>query len=221
MTITKITREDRENRHQSVLALHRALIDVPGLGVGQITEIVPLNDGPEPGIYWQVGIQTRTHGMVHVFEETGDGVRILRRSAWGKSMRASFQAENPDASTLTTALCYVLIGRGTVPIQSRGQMRKVLAAARSNADYTFRIGVAHLLDHPEYVADWAGSEDPDRWEMVETAYRQALAINPKYGGFLPSFRNAGVRMDIMDVYEEAYIERAVDLLSTITFVGRP
>jgi hypothetical protein len=214
-----ITHDDRTNRLEAVRALHRALIDVPGLGVNEIIDIVPLNDTPN-GITWQVGIKTRVHGMVHVYEDnSGEGVRILRRSAWGGSMGTVFMSENPDVSTLTIALCHALIGRGDVPLKSRRQVRDVLNAASRNAEYTFRVGMDYILNHNDHVANWATLDEPDRWDAIEEAY--VAALNLTHNGFLISFRKAGVRLQIMDIYDDAHVERARELLDTITPGKRP
>lgn len=203
------------DRYDAARATHKALVMIEGIGVGEMLGMVAPPVGtkiPIPKLYWQVGIKTGSHGMIHVYEDREEGIRILRRNERG-NMAVFFQSEDCDPRTLSTAICHALIGRGSVPAQSRKQVREVLHAAEMNADYHFREGVRHLLTDPSYISSWADAEGTERWDMIVGAFN--VRMNTRATSFMHTWQNLGVPLAIVDIYEDRYIDRARELLATI------
>lgn len=203
------------DRYESTKATHKALSLIPGIGVGEMLDMIQPPTTVEaitPKLYWQVGIKTGAHGMIHVFEDSEEGIRILRRNERGV-MSVFFQSEDCDTRTLSTAICHALIGRGTIPPQSRRTVRDVLNAARRNAEHHFREGVYYLLSARDSTEWWAISDPSDRWDQIVGAFNQKTGSASL--SFMHTWRTLGVPLVIIDIYEDAYIERAQELLATI------
>lgn len=206
--------DDMVLRFEAAKAVHKAISLIPGMGVGELMELVtpPTVSTAHNGLLWQVGIKTPAFGMVHIFEESDQGVRILKRVD-GVNTTTFFQSDKPDVRTLSVAVTHALIGRGTVPPQSRRTVRDVLNAARRNAEHHFREGVYYLLSARDSTEWWAISDPSDRWDQIVGAFNQKTGSASL--SFMHTWRTLGVPLVVIDIYEDAYIERAQELLATI------
>ncbi len=192
-------------RYDAVHALVKAINDVPGLAELDLTEV-----GEFSSKHWDIAIATRTKGTVTVSEVDG-AVSIHPERGWVTSTSL-----NADPGALSIALTRVLIDRGTVPPRSRKVVRDVLRAAEIDAAYHFREGMHYILTHGEWEFEWTAKDSPERWDLIHRAFLTATNRDSLTSGFLPSFRRYGVPMQIMDIYEDRYIETAMELLGSIT-----
>lgn len=200
-------------RYECAKATYKALALIPGIGVEEIIEMVtPPTTIHHNGLLWQVAIKTRAFGMVHIFEESDEGTRILKR---GDVLNTTtfFQSDNPDVRTLSVAIVHALIGRGDIPPQSRRTVRDVLNAAERNAEYHFREGVKRLLIDGVHEGEWDNLEGPERWDVIVGAFN--AATKSPATAFMHTWRTLGVPLVVVDIYEDRYIERAQQLLATI------
>lgn len=124
-----------------------------------------------------------------------------------------------DPGHVAKMIVSTLTGKTVIPAESRRQVRDVIAAARTNATYHFRVGMNAILDADSLafaIADWAELDDGQRWNVIEESYVSAASVPPQYMGFMPGYRTLGIPMQVRDIYEEAYQVRATELLDTVT-----
>lgn len=166
-------------------------------------------------------ITLATPHFVHEVHSTPNQVVSMRKSTRFFSAIVAeplWAYRKPDPAEIATSIVSTLTGAKIIPPESRRQVRDVLNAARQNAEFHFRVGVSKMLDNGGDIipTEWASLDEPERWEQVESAYLAARQVRPEYHGFMPSWRGLGIPMQVRDIYEEAYIERASMLLATIT-----
>lgn len=143
-----------------------------------------------------------------------NGTTVIHR---GDSQLDSVLLGNPGH--VAKMLISTLTGKTVIPAESRRQVRDVIAAARHNAAYHFRVGMNAMLSANSLafvLADWAELDDAARWDVIEDSYVNAASVPPQYIGFMPGYRVLGIPMQVRDIYEEAYQVRATELLDTIT-----
>lgn len=197
-------RERTTRRLEVVRATHRAISNVPHL-----TNLGPLEETTtESDELWSVHFRT-AKGDLTVVEDEANTVLLLREEM-------VVAVEEPSERVLAEALVSAILGRSTIPPKSREDVRNTLAAARADADFRFREGMAHILTHRDHEAHWGTLDDAERWVAIEEAYIATRETAVKYLGFLPLLRSYGVPMQIMDIYDSEYNERAAELLATIT-----
>jgi hypothetical protein len=167
---------------------------------------------------WRVAFVT-PHHLYEVHSTPDQVVSMSRSTRFYSAIVAEplWTYRKPDPTEIATSIVSTLTGAKIIPPESRRQVRDVLNAAQRNAEFHFRVGVFHLMsEHNANLQYWDQMDDPERWEKIEEAYVTSRKVNPEYHGFMPSWRSLGIPMQVRDIYEEAYIDRAGELLATIT-----
>lgn len=204
----------RSDRASAVAATVTAIARIEGIGVSPDLVTIQELVRDSTSMHWQYMIDTQAHGKVHVFEDA-DGVTILKRID-GQQRKVWFH-EEPVVSVLSRVLTQHLIGRTIIPVASRRQMREVIAAAQGNAAYHFREGMYALLTDPGTIPlSWGTLDESERWEAIYGAYEVDRKVPSGLGGYMPLNRRYGVPLQVLDIYDEAYIERASELMLGIT-----
>jgi hypothetical protein len=194
---------DTAKRLETVKRTVEALNLVPGypnITIEQLDSTLP----------WQVRI-VAPHIRLSVFEER-EGVTIVPIPRDG----GVWMLPSPSRRVLSQGLVAWLTDKPVIPPKSRAEVRGVIRAAEANADYYFRVGMAWIMDHPAHFGKaWAERDDSDQWETIMQAFEASAKPGPMYG-FMPSWRELGIPFQVMDIYDEAHIDRASVLLGSIS-----
>lgn len=177
-------------------------------------------DGVSPvqsdtGDHWSVTIEPDKTRRFIVEPTGGGGVAVRRRNqATGKTETLSVTSLS-DRATLAKATVRAMLGVDYIPIRSRKEMRRTLIVARQDADYYHRVGMAYLrrpFNDGLALAYGAADSDSDRWDVIMQAFAKSKARDTF--GFMWYYRHMRVPMHVFDVYDDAHIERAAELLAS-------
>jgi len=209
------------DRYDTVHRTLQAIRSVPGLlgGVFDL-EHEPQEDHPSWVIQFNrtpilldfqrfVFVQERdgmvTIQIIHRPGKHADGIRV-----------AQWVEVNPPLHVLASAVTGMVTGRTIIPPESRKVVRDVLANAVNDARFHYRIGLDYILSTLDVSERWAVLDDADKWSFIVENYAIASRTKSKHVGYMNSWRALGIPMAVMDIYDDAYTEEAMNLINGIT-----
>lgn len=208
-------------RYDAAVATIRAISQVPGL----FPFYGDLDHPPqEDHLSWvltyeqerghrRLAIQQDAEGKfsVTMSVRTDAGDHILRRTTGG----------TPTVSMLTSSIVLVATGSTHIPPINRKMVRDVLANARTDAEFHYRVGMDYLLTTVGATKTWGNLDEPDKWSVILDSYALASNVRSDMVGYMNSWRKIGVPLTIVDIYDDAYVERASELVAGITRGSTP
>lgn len=118
---------------------------------------------------------------------------------------------NMGVCAFASMLCSFIIGKPSVPMESRSEIKECAKIARRDARYYFRSGMTKLIVNG-FPPTFRDADQQQRWEMILDAHASTIELP---FGTRWYYRSVGVSMDWFDVYDDAHHEEAVELLSTL------
>jgi hypothetical protein len=169
------------------------------------------SSGTESSAFWYIRLVLDSVRAVTIIRQVGGKsakVLIVR------NRRIVSSESDLSGYKLGQAICMAVIGQTWVPIESRNLMRKVIEAATIDADRHFTTGLSQLaLEIPkndEVAQRWFDSDHAERWEMLTERATTAVTVP-----HMEQMRLAQVPMQVMDVYDDTYYDRANQLLGNL------
>lgn len=107
-------------------------------------------------------------------------------------------------------ICEAVWGERYVPVASRRMMRGIVRNASRDADYYLRLARERWAGIPDTIL--RSDDDADAWDQIIQA-ASSEAGHPL--GFMWSYRKADVPMYAFDVYDDAFIGAASNLLEQL------
>ena len=120
--------------------------------------------------------------------------------------------------SLSSIICQLIIGTGEVPMVSRKEHKEWVRVAGEDAAYIFHMGVDYLIGHPstEVANRWNETVSDDRAELFEIIHEAAeKGAGRPLGGHKALWMLAGVVFASNDVYQDAFAERANQLVGSV------
>ncbi len=116
---------------------------------------------------------------------------------------------------LSSFICQLIIGVDSVPMASRKEHKEWVKVATEDANYTFRTGLAAIVNDPDLtVGTWQSSDLADRFAIIHAAAEKTAGRG--LGRHKELWTQSGVIFDSSDVYYDAWYEESVRLMGTIT-----
>lgn len=127
-------------------------------------------------------------------------------------LRRQLDLNEMTRGQMAEIICEEIIGTPYIPLQSRKEVRDLIAVAELDARYTFRLGMQHILSKGLGGNGWAEADDAERWEEVMRAADESAGFTH---GHLVTWRKACVPFFSVNVYDDAFTEVAFGLMETL------
>lgn len=208
-------------RYDAAVATIRAISQVPGLFpfYGDLDH-PPQEDHLSWGLTYEQEHASRTFAITSD-AEGGVDVAMSVNTRDDFVVLAHIEMDNPHVSTLTAAIVLVATGSTHIPPINRKMVRDVLANARTDAEFHYRVGMDYLLTTVGATKTWGNLDEPDKWSVILDSYALASNVRSDMVGYMNSWRKIGVPLTIVDIYDDAYVERASELVAGITRGSTP
>lgn len=114
---------------------------------------------------------------------------------------------------LSSALLSLIIGTTSVPITSRKEAREWVRVAHEDASYIWATGMTRVLSRGLVMTPLLLNDDAEFFSMIhETAETQ---VGHGLGRHKETWSSAGVPFHSADIYQDAFTEKAAELVSSI------
>ena len=115
---------------------------------------------------------------------------------------------------MTQAICFAILGKTYIPVESRKEMRELVRVAQSDAAYIFSLGMGCILldGTPLDLRD-----DAEVWSFIRQVAEDH--VGHPLGGHKEMWRQLGITFQSYDIYEDAFVDKASELVGLITPKG--
>lgn len=124
----------------------------------------------------------------------------------------TWRASELTRASLSSRIYRFILGVSYLPPDSRKHVRRIIEVAQMNAANEYRQGMNHII-RGNPVDGWDFADSAERWDAVVSAAFEARNGGPS--GFMWYYRKCGVALHAFDIYDDAYIETAYDLMSAL------
>lgn len=113
------------------------------------------------------------------------------------------------AHRLAEMVCELILGTPYIPPVSRAELRIVEQTATDNATEVFVKGMQGILTGAYGGNGWTESDNSERWSYIESVGYEFIRHSTTH------LTRTGVPFYNIDVYQDAYVQRAYELVTTI------
>lgn len=112
------------------------------------------------------------------------------------------------------ALLQLIIGHDAIPLSFRREAREWEKVAEQDAAYIYAVGMRKIISDGLFVgSSWKEADDSEVFDMIrEHAEAQ---VGRGLGDHKKTWRDAGVQFASADVYQDAFVNKAVELMNTL------
>lgn len=114
---------------------------------------------------------------------------------------------------LSSLLSDTIIGIPYVPMRSRKEAKDWAQVARKDASHIYEKGMARILAEGVSGNGWREGDEAERWDVIQE--NAELSVGHGLGRHKEGWRKVGVVFYSVNVYEDAFFEKASELMSTI------
>lgn len=116
-------------------------------------------------------------------------------------------------SFLSSLLSETVIGIPYVPMRSRKEAKDWVQVARKDASHIYEKGMARILAEGVNGNGWREGDEAERWDVIQE--NAEVSVGHGLGRHKEGWRKVGVVFYSVNVYDDAFFERASELMSTI------
>lgn len=114
---------------------------------------------------------------------------------------------------LSSLLSDTVIGLPHVPMRSRKEAKDWVQVARKDASHIYEKGMARILAEGVSGNGWREGDEAERWDVIQE--NAEVSVGHGLGRHKEGWRKVGVVFYSVNVYDDAFFERASELMSTI------